>query len=1589
MKEKNRGGILMARRSIAIHKNASELFTDRELPRFAFWDKLKKLEEEPGSSGVLAYYGEGGIGKSWLLNELYREVRLLKEYREEGKDLFDLIRKDPGIAFRGEYLPVYYNLESSVDIVEILCHLRAAVYRERPEFSFPVFDLAVKKYEDLTGTKVSPDLKDPENRSLSLFEKIFEAASVIPGIATVNEAYKQLKESLGAAGELLSLIRDPAVRQQIEAVERCETAEDLRRNIPVWFADDLSDDERDFALVFFIDTFELFQHMKDLKYNDERILRDTLPGEIDNALWVFAGRNRIFPGEEHDQLLIGDLSKEDAVLYLKEKQEIRDEKIIEKMWQITGGTPVWLDLCVSSYRSGGEPPAEEFTLSNKTELVKRYLQYQGTNERLILRAMSAVMHWKDGDFREVFEKAHAVSWALFAEAYGNICQTAMIETIGEERRFLHRSVRNAVYEDPDYPEENRRKTLDALLELYERRVREPGADELYYQERLLELLERINDDNEKLTEEQTGRIGEILSLITSSLRAHGTEYIERFLQPLEGLRERGQIAPEDKAARMLGFYYYLTNRNEEAYLLRKEIAAAMEKKYGREHIRTLLAQDDLRTSLIGFRRFKEALQIAEELLPGFRKQFGEKSGPVLKVKAETAHCFLETEKLKEAADLYEEVLADSRESRDPLLELNAMADLAEVCLQSGETKKAADLLLEAYEKSRMNYGDQHTLTLEYAADLARALFELGEEEEAYDLLSQTFKAQNEKFGLRDLQTGRTCRMLLRAARLTGRNEEVLELAGPALSTLEMLLKKENTETDLSSVEAFSFGMQSDGPAYEKAEILTAVGDSCTDLGRPEEAEEDYREALEIYENGFLLQPVLILQTAEKLAETMCRTKGPAAAADMLEGNYSFYKDVAGAESGMREFGELFLRLLRECGKEERAAAVEEDLRVLAEKRKARCMQDVRKLAQQSAGQYKEKDYAGSLKTDEKILELLRREFSENDPFVLDILGNICSDLSALGDHRKALQIAEELYVKRKEVFGKKDPNTKKALRIYAAEAAYAGDLEKAESLTDEYEGLYGEKLDLLARLRSLKFYKKASLLSGLKLEAERKRSGEDSDKTYILLVGHLTDLQFCGKYEEALRYADTAYERQSRHYGAESVAAARVLRGRAHLKELLKRYEEALQDNEQALQILKEQSGSKDPETLSCCGAIGYDLLRLHRYEEAAAYLEEYLNILKNDPETEPKVLISALLDLELAQDGCGRYEDLCGTCKELLYRQQELLGEEHIEIAKIRERYAFVLLKLDKFAEAKEQAGKALKLYRKFCGPKDAGALRASDLLSRALTSLEEFEDAAAVLEELLQAYAEVLKPENPLAVGAAQRLCYVRGCAGHHEDVIRLSRENLEKWTPLLGRSHPDVLRALDYLALACSAAGRTEEAIEADKEALAGCRESGRTSSPEMLKLRRRLVKTYERSGDLKNTGQYLEEILTFDRALLTVRETVELLGDFADVCGKTDRREEALRCRKEAYELQKQFAGEEYPDTLREMRRYAEELCRQHRFEEAYELDSALYALCRKKSRPDEELLSEVLDSLLHELKMLGRSEESGVYADELTKLKNYS
>ena len=93
-------------------------------------------------------------------------------------------------------------------------------------------------------------------------------------------------------------------------------------------------------------------------------------------------------------------------------------------------------------------------LVERSELIQGSVVYLEDNEKTSLEIMSAMAYWKDKDYREVFDIVHNNSFSQYDRAYQSLINTNMIIKEGENRKFLHETVRKAIYDYDGYTVQN-------------------------------------------------------------------------------------------------------------------------------------------------------------------------------------------------------------------------------------------------------------------------------------------------------------------------------------------------------------------------------------------------------------------------------------------------------------------------------------------------------------------------------------------------------------------------------------------------------------------------------------------------------------------------------------------------------------------------------------------------------------------------------------------------------------------------------------------------------------------------------------------------------------------------------------------------------------------------------------------------------------------------------------------------------------------------------------------------------------------------------------------------------------------------------
>jgi tetratricopeptide (TPR) repeat protein len=424
--------------------SALDVFTDREELIAAFERNL--AHKQPQNNRVLVFYGDGGIGKTTLLQKLEQLHRQRCPQALMGR--LDLAGADT----------------TPPDLL---------LYRLRRLFSaipFPSFSLALAEY----GRRFHPEQVYGSDRK-ELLQGAGPYADVLAGglevlgqLSGVGLALNAMKAAATAQRHLSDWVQQRAEPWLQRSQSLSE--EQLLAQLPLQWARDFRqalssqlDQGWDDAITYSgpppliaLDTYETLWHSGMGRSGRRREPRERwlvdLVSELSEVLWVIGGRDRLSWEEGYDQgwseaceqHLIGQLSEEDARSFLA-KRGIKEPVIVEKILRQAAGVPFYLELETQLY---DKTPAEERTPEvfggSQQEQIDRLLTHLDASERATLKLLAAFGIWD----RELF--SHAVTH--FATGYpatgaAELGRFWSIEPIGEGRWQLHNEMAHHLQAD--------------------------------------------------------------------------------------------------------------------------------------------------------------------------------------------------------------------------------------------------------------------------------------------------------------------------------------------------------------------------------------------------------------------------------------------------------------------------------------------------------------------------------------------------------------------------------------------------------------------------------------------------------------------------------------------------------------------------------------------------------------------------------------------------------------------------------------------------------------------------------------------------------------------------------------------------------------------------------------------------------------------------------------------------------------------------------------------------------------------------------------------------------------------------------------
>lgn len=1161
--------------------SAVRQFTDREEPRKAFWKQYDKMAQE--GSTILVYYGTGGVGKSSLLKKIIEEMDA-KNNAQDGKPYKHILCdfNDDSFSNVQDVRTILQDMKSKLSIYGC---------------EFPLFEAGNFYYSVLTGRdakapevksmidgipmlrkireglNVAGDMDDSLNIAASILDIGQEVVDAVPVLKAATKIFGFLDRKVVAYMEKHKVLDEVhlEIKQQMnDRIKDRKNPNRLYEYLPTLFAQDICDweEKTNAKLVIFLDTYEKLgnetsadgvKRSWDLWLRNEDETDDKQPGIIlliPYALWVIAGRNKLRWGGElgkelegeqtepesskrSNQHLIEALSYADSNSFLQTagviSQELRDGII-----KLTGGLPVYLDICVNIYIScrqqqGKEPDISEFG-QKRDDVVDRMINHLDTGTKDMICALCALKSWTDEMAARIVPN---FSRTVYEEQVKKLSFIQMQE-IAEEgltttKYNFDRTVHGILFEkyrqgDGYFYKEIRNKAnkyFGGTLKRLDMKSRKSS----YLLERWADCIVRLTEDADELLAHYEENLAAPLKEL--GWRGYDTKaYIVNLF--FERVAEIGKTDSVPYAFFEYQFSKIKRNRNE--YKVAYEYMKSAYEKYVRlseeKDERSLKVLHSLAKMADYAGHAKESLQLFEKLVKLYKLKYGEKDEKTISIMQDLSYKFRDLKQYEDYLEINHKILSIRKTMYDGMdneKSLEAMSDVADALERLGRNDEALKINKQELSIRKKKLSDYIKDIDNADEEKLKAIFDMADA--TYWLLMGMNDEDNwEKNG-----------------------EEALKIKREILAIYKKVLKEEDEKIiQVMDDMAFSLAIQ------DKWEDTVSLRKEILELRRKTAGDEDARtiEAMELLASDLCIRrPEEAIPIRERLLEIKKRV------AD--ENRQYFGEDDERTIKAMKEV----VSLLNDLKREEDALRVKEEILAIRRKKPGNDAEetiDAMRDVAISLGQMERKEE--ELKVNEEILSIRRSSCGAANEKTLEAMRAVAWNLRELERRDEELKIYEDILCLRREDCRDDDERT-------------VGAIEDVARLLREREE-YVKELPLRQQLFNLHMEKR----------------GEANEQTLNAMI-YLADTYIAlHKYESALQVWEQIANIRKQHRPPSEVLAA--WHSIAYIQCLAGNIDEAVKKENDALPICRNNPADKKAlrDTL-CVLAICVALEIMSRHE--------------------------------------------------------------------------------------------------------------------------------------------------------------------------------------------------------------------------------------------------------------------------------------------------------------------------------------------------------------------------------------------------------
>ena len=770
--------------------NATDMFTDRDEPQNAFWKKYEGLRKNKGQIDIIHYYGDGGMGKTTLLKKLEHEL---------GK-------KNPNVY--------YHSFEINQDKVSFLLELSRMVSvslrAEFPVFAFAYIKLMRAKGMDEqaieTQIKAQKEGKIEETLKLALtvgsdFVPLLGNTMGRIGENLIDQFMKTIRNRRNGSDSNIARIKslDPAT---------------IYKELHEYFAIDCAGALKN-ATEPFVIMLDGYEYINDeMKYGDMSDKEGWIAGagptlgiirRLPNVLWVVAGRRKINWDiiSKADAHLLGNLSREDTASYFKksrnaDNEEMSDE-LIDGLCKLTGGTPVYMDLCNKIFERGRDLKLEDFG-RNTEEIAARYLGQMSPAQQTAMKFLCALPSiWTDNMVDHVCSSIPEKRYDTMVYQCIDMIKEQTFVTKKDNEFTFQSTLRNVVRANTD-PEELRRIEGEAygyLLSVLgdENENTANCTDALF-------LLDRNVEDYRMLSEDVRDYIGDKIPYLNQNFLKTG-----EFLKLAKKLCDSFE-APEYERSEIrlylmhiLAKCYSADGNNEKAIEIYEEVYRKSAEYFGEDNVLALDSLIGLSDCYRYLGQIDKAVEMAKKAYDLAVDSGDESVADEMAFKSlYSLACGLgNSEEYEAAAMCCEIVYKRLKEKEDRIgIEnlLRTVKDLSFYYSMMGEKEKSAKLTEEAYEIV-MRMRDVKVNVGLMVNDIAMELCRLGETKKGVAVASKLYESVKAELGDENINTFTVMGNLAEYHYQNGDFDKAVELGQKAYEGKRSIVGEDDEGTRLS------------------------------------------------------------------------------------------------------------------------------------------------------------------------------------------------------------------------------------------------------------------------------------------------------------------------------------------------------------------------------------------------------------------------------------------------------------------------------------------------------------------------------------------------------------------------------------------------------------------------------------------------------------------------------------------------------------------------------------------------------------------------------------------------------------------------